>query len=205
VKAVQLLTAGRYADSVTRIVVKAATEVCLGEIQELDFKRNPAVTPEQYLAMIVQKTASLMAAACASGAAVAQASPENIRRLARFGREYGIAFQIQDDLLDWTGQAGWLGKPIRADIREGHVTLPVILGLRRCRGRERGTLLRNIRTGKHSKQLRDFLERCGALDEARQMAQTHARRAQAALRPLPESPARAALLDLARFAVERNH
>lgn len=206
VKAVSLLLAGRYSEAINAIVVRAATDVCIGEIQELKFQRDPAMTPAQYLEVAGKKTASLMAAACESGAASAGAPPALVSGLARYGREFGLAFQIQDDLLDWVGRSARLGKPVGADLQAGRITLPLIFGLRLLRGAERKTLETAARRGTWRKAaLRSLLERCGALDETRRLARAHAQRARAALRSLPETPARTSLLALAEFAADRNY
>jgi octaprenyl-diphosphate synthase len=206
VKAVSLLLAGDYGSAINAIVVRAATDVCLGEIQELQFQQNPKLTPAQYLNIVSKKTASLMAAACESGAAAAQAKPDVCRQLQRYGYEFGIAFQIQDDLLDVVGRVAWLGKPVGADIQSGRITLPVIFGLRRCRGRNRQILSTAVRRGGlRTAPVRRLLERCGALAQARDLAQAYARRAQTALQKLPAGPARAALAELAEFAATRNY
>lgn len=205
-QAVSLLSDGQYPDAVDRIVIRAATDVCLGEIRELEMEKNPEITPAQYLNVVSKKTASLLSAACESGAVLAQASPPVAGRLKRYGFEFGVAFQIRDDLLDFTGREIQLGKPVGADIREGRITLPVIYGLRRCRGRERRALLAAVRRGGvRTRPILRLLESSGALAQAGETARIHARRAQAALRGLPAGPALTALRELAEFSVERNY
>jgi len=206
VKAVDLLLQRGFPAGINTIVVRSVSAVCLGEIQELNYYQNFNLTLVQYLEIISNKTASLLAAACESGAVLAEATQARTEKMARYGREFGMAFQIQDDLLDLTGQSESLGKPVGLDIKEGRVTLPVILGLRRCRGRERQRLLRELKSqGARSGIVLELLQSCGALAQTRELAGEYAQRARQSLAGLPKSAARAALMDLADFAVERNH
>jgi len=200
VRAVRLLESGGYAADIHACVVRAAAAVCQGELQELRHQRDLTMTPAEYLAVVRNKTASLLAAACESGARLGAGSGRRPAALARYGREFGIAFQVCDDLLDLTGSPGRLGKPVGQDRNAGRMTLPVILGLRRARvAVAAGLRASDRRPG----GLRRALAESGALDQAARVAGEHARRAQAALRDLPASGARQALLELAGSAVLR--
>ncbi len=191
---------------VRSLLSRVATTVCLGEIQELGFRRRLDMTPRRYQQVILKKTASLFSACCTGGSMLARGPAAQVRRLGRYGRSFGLAFQIQDDLLDLTASSRRLGKPAGKDLREGRMTLPLILGLRLCRGNERSRLRRYLRGGEYKpRQVRHLLEQCGALAKARAVARTFARRAQCELESLPDSAAKAQLLALAEFAVARDH
>jgi geranylgeranyl pyrophosphate synthase len=191
---------------ISQIVARAVTQVCLGEIQETKFFKKPNLHPAQYLEMISNKTASLLAACCEGGAVVGKGVPRQARALAEYGRNFGMAFQIQDDLLDLTGEKKRVGKPVGLDLREGRVTLPVIYGLRASRPLTRRAVQREIKRAQPRRRvLRRVLEACGALEQCRSLARAYAQKASQALKPLPASNAKQELLDLALFAVERDH
>lgn len=200
VRAVRLLEAGRYPTEVRHCVVRAAAAVCLGELQELQHKRDLGMVPARYLAMVRNKTASLMSAACEAGARLSGADGRRSGALARFGLEFGIAFQVRDDLLDLTGDPARLGKPVGQDHGAGHVTLPVILGLRLDRRRVTAGLRS---AGRGRAGLRRALAATGALDLAERRVRDHAARACSVLRVLPDSPARRALAGLAEQVAVR--
>lgn len=200
VRAVRLLEAGRYSPEVRACVVRAAAAVCLGELQELQHKRDLGMTPARYLAVVRNKTASLMSAACEAGARLSGGNGRQASALARYGLEFGIAFQVQDDLLDLTGDPARLGKPVGQDHGAGHVTLPVILGLRLDRRR---VTLGLRRPGRGRDGLRRALAAAGALDRAARLVQEHAARARAALQALSDSSACRALAGLAEQVASR--
>jgi len=191
---------------ISQIVARAVTQVCLGEIQETKFFKKPGLHPAQYLEMISNKTASLLAACCEGGAVVGKSAPSAARALADYGRDFGMAFQIQDDLLDIIGEKARVGKPVGLDLAEGRVTLPVIYGLRSTRRQVRQIVLREIKRPEPRQQvLREALETCGALERCHNLAQEYADRAGKAIKSLPASGAKQELLDLVAFAVERDH
>jgi geranylgeranyl pyrophosphate synthase len=190
---------------ISQIVARAVTQVCLGEIQETKFYKRPNLHPAHYLEMISNKTASLLAACCEAGAVVGKSTAREARALGEYGRAFGMAFQIQDDLLDITGEKKRVGKPVGLDLRAGRVTLPVIYGLRCQRPRVKQALRREIRRlAPRRRVLRQVLEASGALDRCRTLAQDYAEKAGRALNALPASGAKQELLRLVKFAVERD-
>jgi octaprenyl-diphosphate synthase len=203
-KAVRQLAAGDYPDAVQDCVVRAATAVCLGELQELRHQHDAGMTLTEYFTVVGNKTASLLSAACESAAALAHGTRPQVAALARYGREFGKAFQIRDDLLDLSGRPLALGKPVGQDLAAGRMTLPVILGLRHGASAQRRRVAGLVRTQERDpRRWVAALTQSGVLAQAQALALRHARLAQAALRTLPPSPARAALHALAEFAVTR--
>jgi geranylgeranyl pyrophosphate synthase len=190
---------------ITQIVARAVTKVCLGEIQETKFFKKFSLHPADYLEMISNKTASLLAACCEGGAVVGKSAPGLARRLAEYGRNFGMAFQIQDDLLDITGDLKRVGKPLGLDLKAGRATLPVIYGLRSSRLSRQAVLREIKRPAPRRRILRQVLENCGALDRCRELARDYVEKAVGALKPLPASGAKQELLEIARFAIERDH
>src|SRR5574338_1228144 len=116
-----------------------------GELLQLERSFDPSVTEAHYYAVIERKSAVLLSAACDAGAILGGVTRAERRRLAEFGRQLGLAFQLRDDALDYSAEAVELGKRPCADLREGKVTLPLLLALKRCTAAEReqaGALLK---------------------------------------------------------------
>jgi len=111
-----------------------------GELLQLQRSFDSDVSEKQYYQVIERKSAVLLSAACEIGAVLGDVTRGEVRRIAEFGRELGIAFQVRDDVLDYQAAEAELGKPPCADLREGKVTLPLLLTLKRCTGNERALI-----------------------------------------------------------------
>jgi octaprenyl-diphosphate synthase len=175
---------------VLKVLAHATTMMAEGEILQLLHARNLDLTEEEYFEVIHRKTAVLMSAACQIGAIVSGAPPEQEEALARFGLNLGLTFQLVDDILDFTGDERQLGKPVANDLKEGRITLPLITALKRASDAERRRLkelAQDVRP-EHTGEIRELLERLGALDYARSRAREYTRAAQEDLRLFPESP-----------------
>ena len=126
-------------------------EVCRqlsrGELAEVENRYNIETTRAQYLQIIKDKTASLIAACCSLGASVAGAKPQTARRLGEFGWKFGLAFQIMDDCLDLIGQERLMGKTLRSDLDKGSLSLPVIYLAKSLPTRRRAELFAPLRQG----------------------------------------------------------
>ncbi len=115
-----------------------------GEFLQLRYVADPAVTEEQYLAIILRKTASLISSTCEIGALFGGGTAEQVAALATYGKKIGIAFQVVDDLLDYLGNEQTTGKQVGNDFIEGKLTLPLIHALNRAGEQDRATLLKCI-------------------------------------------------------------
>jgi octaprenyl-diphosphate synthase len=187
-------------------IARAAVAMSQAEITAVKLGGEPHEDEAAYFAIIEGKTARLFSAACRAGALIAGAGPEAAGALAEFGLCWGQAFQITDDALDLTGTPEALGKPIGSDIDAGKVTLPVIAALRRADEGDRQRLRALVRHAAGDgalQELRAIVDRYGGVRHALETAATFARRATAALAPLPASPAADSLRELARFVVAR--
>jgi len=189
-----------------RIVSHAVREMSEGELLQLEKSRNLNFSEEVYFTIIRQKTASLIAACCASGASAAGRPVEEVERMRKFGELVGIAFQIKDDLFDY-GSGAETGKPTGLDIKEKKLTLPLIHALQHADADSAQTIRRVIETGGL-----DSLDRVitairdsGALDYSLARAQSFADAAHRALDAVPDGAARACLDVLARYAIHRDH
>jgi len=190
--------------AVIKIFARTLGTLTDGELRQL-FGRSGAPTLEQYEYRIYAKTASLFEAAAESAGHLMAMPPSQIEALARFGRELGVAFQLADDLLDFTGDPDLLGKPVGSDLRSGQVTLPALLHLR-AHPEAAAWLRGDDEPGAAAvTRLIDAVRADSeALAAARAAALQRRERALDALRELPASPARDELARIADYVVARD-
>ena len=189
------------------ILANAAATIAEGEVLQLTAAQNLATTEEIYAQVIRGKTAALFEAATEVGGVIAGAPDAQIAALARYGDALGMSFQIVDDLLDYGGTSGAMGKNAGDDFRERKLTLPVIKAVARADAGERAFWVRVIekgdqRDGDLEEALR-LMRSHGTLEETRTEALRHAANARGALTSLPDHPLRDMLADLADFVVAR--
>ena len=191
---------------IMRILADTTNTIAEGEVLQLLNIGNADVSEAAYLAVIERKTAVLFAAATELGGLLGGLPQVQIADLRRYGMELGYAFQIADDLLDYTGDAGALGKNIGDDLAEGKPTLPLIYALEQASPEQAQSLRHAIEHGGL-----DSLDRViasirdsGALERTRERAMAHARAAREALVSLPASAWRDALVTLADYSVQRS-
>ena len=191
-------------EPVQKRVAQTAGQICLGELQEMQ-ARSRVLNLEAYQTIIKNKTASLFSVCCEGGGLLAGATTVQANRLAAYGQAFGMAFQIQDDILDLTGQAAQVGKPVGSDLKDGRMTLPVILALQKTRGKQHRDLIRAVKSGRLGPGICQRLQACGALFAARAQAQAYALQAEQAAAGLKKNSSRDMFRHLARFAVEREN
>lgn len=189
------------------VLAQAANDMSVGEMRQLTSYDALDFTEEDYYRLIAAKTASLMGAACEMGGLTgARAHRE---ALARFGHNLGMAFQIADDLLDYTSTEDVTGKPTGHDLRERKVTLPLVGALPRAtpeEGREiRRFFTRAEPTDDDIGRVIGIVTRRGGLEYARSRARHYADLAEEALSSLPPGEASDALRDAVSYAVDRSH
>ena len=192
---------------VMRVLADTTNRIAEGEVLQLLHVGNPDTTEADYLRVIERKTAVLFAAATRLSAMLAGAGAAQQDALAGFGMSLGMAFQIADDVLDYTADAAALGKNLGDDLAEGKATLPLIPALAHCAPARRETLARIVRECDVDAlpQVLEAIRECGSLDYSRQVAQRHARAAEAALAGLPDNRWSQALHALARYSIERGN
>jgi octaprenyl-diphosphate synthase len=185
----------------------ASAIISEGEVMQLRSTRNLAATEDDYLKVITAKTAALFSAASESGAVLGQATPAQCTSLRDYGHNLGIAFQLIDDALDYSGRQAVMGKRVGDDFRESKMTLPVILALKRAGEDERRFWKKTIEVGLQDEgdltRAIEILERGGALVETVERARSYATAARTALGPAPDGEIKSALADIADFVVER--
>lgn len=166
----------------TRIIGRVAARLCEGELLQLHHRDDYSLDEPTYFEIVERKTASLISAACDLGALHAGASEEVRERLRRFGSNIGVAFQIQDDLLDLTGEESVVGKSVGKDLEKGKMTLPLIHHLRSAEPQVRGRTLRAIeQAGRQAAEVGSALEATGSFAYAREAALRLVQDAKAAL------------------------
>ncbi len=190
---------------VMEVLSNATNTIAEGEVEQLLNMHDPEVTSERYFSVIEKKTAKLFEAACQLGAVLA--GREDLEpQMVEAGRQLGMAFQIADDVLDYTSDPVTLGKNIGADLAEGKPTLPLILCRQSASDSDRALIDAAVREGsvKHLDQIRQLITASGSIDTARAAAQVRADSAFQALQVLPESKWKTALQSLTRYSVSRD-
>jgi octaprenyl-diphosphate synthase len=188
-----------------RILGRVTNEMTVGEMRQLLAHDRLAFSEEQYDLLIMAKTASLLSGACETGAIRAPTAQRQALR--EFGLRLGMAFQIVDDLLDYTGDASVTGKPVGADLREHKITLPLIHALPRLSRAQRHQVSELMDTGDPTdEQIAEVVEAvtdAGGLEYARERALALSASAEAALDALSPSPARDALRASVPYVLDR--
>ncbi|MBL0928171.1 MAG: polyprenyl synthetase family protein [Phycisphaerales bacterium] len=183
--------------------------VCEGEMLQLATRGDAGLTEKTYFDIIERKTGALIGVACELGARLAGADGETARRMYDFGVKLGVAFQIQDDLLDLTGEERVVGKSVGRDLDKGKMTLPLIHHLRQASASGRAELVEMVRgTSKLNGHRPEFLatvERTGSIGYARRVAEGLVGESKALLAHTPEGPARECLSVLAEAVVARSY
>ena len=199
------MRSGQY-DLVSYVIASIAT-LCEGELLQSDRAERMEITRDAYLEIIYKKTASLLGISAGVGALSAGANREQVARMRRFGDALGMAFQIQDDILDFTRGAE-TGKPSNNDLREHKITLPLLRLLDRADAARRDELLALLARCREDEAAVDALQQAveeqGGLQEASKVMQSYLQRATALLAEWPDGPIRSALVNLCAYVAERN-
>ena len=192
---------------VMQVLAEATNVIAEGEVLQLMNCHNPGIDEHEYLQVIRYKTAKLFEAASRLGAILGGAPPEQEAAMASYGTHLGTAFQLIDDVLDYSGDHTATGKNVGDDLAEGKTTLPLIFAIKHGTSEEAALIRKAIEEGGLGglKQVIAAIRRTGALDYTRRQAEAEARTASAALAGLPNSKPRDYLLQLADFAVTRDY
>lgn len=188
---------------VSSIAVKRMSE---GELLQIQKSRQLDMDESTYFKIISDKTASLISCCCEMGAVSATNDERIIDRFRLFGEELGMAFQIQDDVLDYEGKRATLGKPIGGDIQERKITLPFIYAYANAPKREARSLLHLLKNGKRGSRISEvieFTEHYGGISRAREKSMEFVSSARKRLEEIHDSESKESLLNLTEFVVER--
>ena len=189
------------------LMSEAVNVIAEGEVLQLMNCNDPDITEESYMHVIYSKTARLFEAAAQSSGILAGGSAMQEQAMQDYGRYIGTAFQLIDDLLDYSADGETLGKNVGDDLSEGKPTLPLLHAMRHGNAQQAAMIREAIEQGNGRHLLDPVLEtmrQCGSLEWTRSRAEEEADKAIAALQALPESPWRSALEALAHMAVQRD-
>lgn len=186
---------------------EATTLMAEGEVLQLIHADNLEIAEQDYLEVITRKTAALISAACQIGAILGGAEAAQEKALSTYGHNLGIAFQLIDDTLDYTGDVNELGKPVGNDIQQGKATLPLIVALGNCNPLEQKRLRELFSTEQlaleHFHEIREWVARSGGIAYTRQLALEYVENAKSAIQGFPSHPSKEILLDIADYVVYR--
>ncbi|NQV30983.1 MAG: polyprenyl synthetase family protein [Candidatus Marinimicrobia bacterium] len=188
------------------LLANTANKLVTGEIDQIDRARSDTMTEAAYYDMIEDKTASLLATGCKLGAMTTSDDPKIWDALFEYGRNFGIAFQIKDDLFDFEGRASSVGKPIGLDVKHNMVTLPLIHALQLCDKKEAREFKRIAKQGSDraiQKYVLEFINRYGGLEYTKVRLQEYSDQAKASLADFPDSPVKYSMLQFIDFNIQR--
>ncbi|MFH1874581.1 MAG: polyprenyl synthetase family protein [Pseudomonadota bacterium] len=189
------------------IVVKAVTEISEGQVLELTRLNDLTITEQEYQKIIAGKTAALMGV-CGQGAAIIRKlSDKFTKALSNFAFNLGLAYQLQDDILDYTSEEKILGKKTGTDLREGKLTMPIILTLKHCNSSEQKKIKEAVICGKISNmefhEIVTIIDKYQGIGETEKIAQEYIKQAKQELLIFKPSIVRETLANLADYAVQR--
>ena len=190
---------------VMEIMADATNTIAEGEVLQLINSGNPDITEKQYLDVIYRKTGKLFEAGATIGAVLGNQSKLIESSLTDYGRNLGIAFQLIDDVLDYSSSFETIGKDVGDDLAEGKPTLPLIYALERCEPKEQ-IIIRQAIQSKNTQnidQIIEYIKSSGALALSTEKAKSLSDQAIESLEPLPESEYKNGLIELAQFAMNR--
>ena len=201
------ISAGTGRLRVIEVLTELTENMSQGEVHQLMRKGDINLSEDEYLEVIRRKTAVLFEAACQVSAIIADAPSEKEKALAEYGYNLGFAFQMADDMFDYTLQTSDLGKEVGADLREGKMTLPVIYALKHAQDEDRNRMINIIQNKDFSAEefsvLVKLLNTCGGLAYTEKTAATYIDTAKNALSSFEPSPTKETMLDIADYALAR--
>ncbi len=189
-------------------IISAVTkEMSEGELLQIEKARRLDIKEDIYFEIIRQKTATLIAACCATGASSAGASEEEVEKLRLLGEKIGIAFQIKDDLFDYESSVSLIGKPVGIDIKERKMTLPLIYALNNSSRKEKRWMIDVVKNHNENQklvtQLIEKVKSSGGIEYTKKKMYEFRQKAMDIINSYPSSPSRQSLIDLILYTTER--
>ncbi|MCU0595828.1 MAG: polyprenyl synthetase family protein [Desulfobacterota bacterium] len=202
-----LMAVGHDKLRILEVLTDATTKMAEGEVLQLINSDNLEIAEQEYLEVVTRKTAVLISAACQIGGLFASGQPLQVEALRDYGYHLGIAFQLIDDTLDYTGDLKELGKPVGNDIQEGKVTLPLIFALQNGDSASTARLREIFSSDEIPREefleARDLVIGAGGIDYTQRLAMEHVNEAKEALTAFPPHPTRDLMIDIADYVVFR--
>lgn len=184
------------------LITEVTRQMTEAELEEAALKQFYDLTLEQYFQRIERKTAVLFGASCRLGAITSGADPKQVKLWHAFGLDFGMAFQIRDDILDVNGTASILGKPVNQDVHAGIAGLPALLTLRELKGEDRKKFISQFRN-KEMPLIKKTIHANNGVERARMIAMGYAESCSLYLRTIPDSPFQKQLFKLIEWNTER--
>ncbi len=191
-----------------RVVTDTVKRMSEGELLQISKTRKLDIDEETYFKIISDKTASLISTCCEIGARSITDNNEQINSLRVFGESLGIAFQIRDDILDYTGKAKIIGKPLGGDIKEKKITLPLIYSLEKVDSKESQRIIKLIKGERKKGRIKEVIEfviNNGGIEYSESVADEYINKAKDSLSNFPESEFKKSLIELVDFVVKRKN
>ncbi len=183
---------------IIKMISATAARICEGELRQTIHKRDWNLSQAEYIEIITEKTAALFSTCCRLGAYLSGAEKRQIQSLSDYGLNFGIAFQIADDLVDIAGDENKSGKTLGSDVDKNKPTLPLIFMLSRLDEKKKTEFIRQLNAEKSdSRKIKEFFESCGGTEYVREQIQTFVDNAVESITDLPDSKAKKALIDTA--------
>ena len=203
-----LQLAAKYKDyDFLEIISEVTKEMSEGELLQIEKARRLDIKEEIYFQIIRQKTATLIAACCATGASSAGADKEEIEKLRLLGEKIGIAFQIKDDLFDYESSVSLIGKPVGIDIKERKMTLPLIYALNKADKKEKRWMINVVKNhNENQKKVTELIQKVkasGGIEYTKKKMYEIREEAMDLIKTYPDSPSRQSLIDLILYTTER--
>ncbi len=203
-----LQLAAKYQDyDFLEIISDVTKEMSEGELLQIEKARRLDIKEDVYFQIIRQKTATLIAACCASGASSAGANKEEVEKLRLLGEKIGIAFQIKDDLFDYESSVSLIGKPVGIDIKERKMTLPLIYALNNADRKEKRWMIDVVKNhNENQKKVTELIQKVkksGGIEYTKQKMYEVRAQAMEIIKTYPETPSRQSLIDLILYTTER--
>ncbi len=190
------------------IISEVTKEMSEGELLQIEKARRLDIKEDVYFEIIRQKTATLIAACCATGASSAGASEEEIEKLRLLGEKIGIAFQIKDDLFDYESSISLIGKPVGIDIKERKMTLPLIYALNNSSKKEKRWMINVVKNYNEDQkmvtQLIQKVKASGGIEYTKKKMYEFRQEAMDIISTYPNTPSRQSLIDLILYTTERD-
>jgi len=191
---------------IMKVLAHASKRLSKGELLQIEKARKMNITEEIYYQIISDKTAALLGAASKLGALTTSDKTEDFENLLSYGENLGIAFQIQDDLLDYNGNQKLLGKPVGHDLKDKKITLPLIFALNQAESKTIKQIKKRIKKGVSKKDIKyivEFVEDYGGISYAQNQQKKYVEKAKLAIADYPESIHKNALRNFVDFVIQR--
>ncbi len=193
--------------NIMKLLTDTAYKITCGELKQLENRHQHTITEEEYFEVIRAKTSLLFAASACLGAFISHSDETLQKALYDYGLHLGNAFQLIDDTLDYCKDAETIGKNIGDDLTHGVITMPIIHALKHSSPEQQTRILQTLEEGSmdHFSDILQTIEETQSIDYTKQVATKEVERAVIALSPLPNSTYKTALIELAQYALARDH